>query len=412
MAGMALGAQAQDANDSIIHMPAQLTFISPLGTNGMASGRTINNFSVNLILGYHYGLDGAEFSGFMSTLKGSMKGLQAAGFGNVVLGPAYGAQFSGFFNHVGKQMRGAQFAGFSNTILDSAVAAQFAGFGNLTKGSLQGGQAAGFGNVVTGSFQGFQLAGFGNVTNGDCLGLQAAGFGNVVKGDLKGAQIAGFSNVATGDVIGMQVAGFANTARKSITGMQISGFVNYASKVVGSQIGFINVADTIKDGAAIGFLSIVKDGYRRLEIGTNESFQGYASFKTGTEKFYNIFSAGLHVENRHYLMWGFGYGIGTLIPLQKHWAVNIDAVSYQINQNEWFTDKLNLLNRANINAVYRLGHLEIAAGPAFNILVTQLIDDEGQLRQPNISTGWSVYDYTNFRTNIRMYPGFNVAVRL
>ncbi len=75
-----------------------LSFVTPVGTNGMDSWNTINKISVNLIAGCSGGVDGAEFSGFGSLIRTDVKGFQGAGFANAVLGKTEGAQFAGFSN--------------------------------------------------------------------------------------------------------------------------------------------------------------------------------------------------------------------------------------------------------------------------------------------------------------------------
>ena len=80
------------AQEEIQTRPFQISFITPLGTNGIESVNINNNFSINLFGGYNGGLDGLEVSGFAGILKNNMKGTQIAGFGNIVLKEGDGAQ--------------------------------------------------------------------------------------------------------------------------------------------------------------------------------------------------------------------------------------------------------------------------------------------------------------------------------
>ena len=63
-----------------------LSFITPLGTNGIESWNTINHFSLNLFAGFSGGLEGIEIAGFANGLKEDMKGIQIAGFCNNTFG--------------------------------------------------------------------------------------------------------------------------------------------------------------------------------------------------------------------------------------------------------------------------------------------------------------------------------------
>lgn len=377
--------------------PFQVSFITPLGTNGMDSWETTNDVSINIIAGYAGGVSGFEAASFANVLKNDMDGAQIAGFSNVVLGDVKGAHVAGFANYVGgRVIEGAQISCFSN----------------VTNGSSTVAQITGFANVIDGSLTGAQISGFSNTAIGDVTGSQIAGFANVAKGELNGSQIGGFTNVATSKIIGAQISGFANATTSDIEGSQISGFFNYAKVVKGVQIaGFMNYADSIEDGIPIAFISIVKNGYRRFEIGGNESFIGQISFKTGVESFYNIFSVAFSARNEA-AMWAFGYGIGTGVKLDDKWGLNVEALAYHINEDESFTDHLNLLSKLEVKVSRKINdRLSVYAGPSFNVLVSALPDGEGGFREPAILP-WSIFEKSYDDNRLFMYPGFTLGLAL
>lgn len=364
MAVVSSMAQKNNADTSVMRTSAfHISFITPVGTNGTESWNTVNKVSFNLFGGYSGGLDGAEFSGFASVLRRDMSGFQLSGFGNVVLGQTEGAQFAGFANYNRRAVKGTQFAGFANVVTDSVSA--------------------------------FQAAGFANVANGNTRGGQLAGFSNFSNGNMTGAQIAGFANVALGDV----------------DGVQLSGFLNVARDVNGLQLGVINVARSVEHGASIGVLSFVKEGYRAVEIGGNESFYGMITFKTGIRQFYNIIALGASVRNDK-VNWGWGYGIGTLVPMSQNTDLAIEAISFHVNEDEWFTDRLNLLNRIQATLSWKVNEsLAIFGGPSFNVMVSKATDKSGEVITPAI-VPWTIYDRIHRDTRVQMYPGFSVGVRL
>jgi len=366
------------AQDSSSVRTAQISFITPLGTNGLKSGKITNRLSLNIFSGYHGGLQGAEFGGFVNVIKGNVKGAQFAGFGNTVLGETEGVQFAGFYNVNKSFMRGAQFAGFANTIIDSAEAGQFAGFSNLVKGKLNG--------------------------------CQGSGFSNVVMGNVFGAQFSGFNNVTIGNMNGVQASGFINVVTKDIYGAQLSGFANYARKVKGFQVGIINIADTIEDGAAIGLLSFVRKGYHKLELSGGESFQGAANLKLGTHRFYNIFSVGAKIDDET-LFWGLGYGIGTLFPLNQKLDMNVDLMAYQVNHNTNWSEYMNILSKAKVQVAYSFNKIHIFGGASLNVLVSDRVDNEGKLIQPTIAPR-SIYESAPQDIHLKIYPGFNLGFRI
>lgn len=343
-------------------MPFHLSFVTPFGTNGMESWNTINNFSINLFGGYSGGLNGFEASGFASVLRSDMKGAQFSGFANADLGKSKGAQFAGFANYNKDEMQGAQFAGFVNT--------------------------------VSSSLNGFQSAGFANYAMGGTMG-QLSGFANINVGDLKGAQITGFANVNTGRV----------------KGLQLSGFANITNKLAGTQIGFLNYVDSLESGTPIGFLSFVKNGYRTFEFATSETLHGIASFKTGTRHFYNIISVGGAYRNDQ-VLWGWGYGVGTLIDLTDKFDLGVELQAFHINEGEWYTANLNMLNKLTVQVAYEVSsNIEVFVSPTFNVVVSDTKDDIGAPTSSSIAP-YTVYSNVNSNGyKVEMYPGLTIGVR-
>ena len=355
--------------------PFQFTFVYPLGTNGTNSYDYSNDISINLLGGVNGGVNALEVGAFVNVNRGDVNGFQGAGFTNINIEKTNGVQVAGFYNQ-SKEFSGGQFAGFLN--------------------------------VNTGNTTGFQGAGFVNTVRGNMRGWQAAGFTNVSSKSITGAQLSGFGNFSRDSVDGAQIAGFINVA-KDIEGAQIAGFVNVAKKVKGTQIGFINIAKSV-DGIPIGFLSIVKNGYYRFEFGASESLFANASFKVGVPRFYNIFTVG-YKQLDDVTYWSYGYGIGTIFALNSRMNVNIDAISQQVNENEWHTDRVNLLNTLKLNLSYKLtDRLELVGGPSFNVMVSEF-DFRESIGSKSDFVPWYFYDKNHNDDNIKMFVGFNAGIR-
>ncbi|WKN33681.1 STN domain-containing protein [Porifericola rhodea] len=373
-----------------------LGLIYPLSTNGASAGKYVNELSLHLLVGYAAGLDGVEFSGFGNIENDFMNGAQFGGFFNVVKNDVDGAQFAGFLNVNGGNMKGAQLSGFLNTAASE----------------VEGVQSSGFMNMATGKTKGAQLAGFMNVITDDANAFQGAGFANFVSGDLEGGQGSGFINYSHD--VNVQLAGFMNIASGDVNGLQASVFMNFARNLKGLQLGVFNVADSV-DGLPIGFLSIVrKNGYRKLEIWSSESMHANAGFKIGVEKFYNIFAITSQFAADDF-RWGFGYGAGTQFSLASRDFLNIELLSFQIQEGEdqiFEETQLNLLNTFKIGYTHQFSeHFGIAVAPTFNVMVSQ---------RENFSDGsigsdlalWTTFDRTyNNKTNVKMWPGFHVGLR-
>ncbi len=350
--------------------PFQVTFVTPVGTNGASSPEILNEFSFNMLVGVNGGVDGFELGGLINIDNGPVNGAQISGFGNIVTGEYEGFQLAGFANINDSYTEGFQAAGFLNIIDDRADAFQIAGFGNFT-----------------GSFEGMQLSGFANIA-GDMEGLQAAGFMNI-SGKTEGAHIAGFMNVAD-----------------KFEGLQAAGFMNIADKVEGVQIaGFLNICDSI-DGIPIAPVSIVrKNGYRKFEFWGNETFYMNTSFRIGVPKFYTIFTVGFKPGYTD-LNWGLGFGAGTSFAIADNHSFDLEGHVYQVSSNLWRKWDLNLLNQLRLNFTYQVAeHFSISAGPTFNVLIS-----DSQVNANKISPAWS-FSMSERKNSVRGWIGFNLGFR-
>ena len=373
---------------------AQITFISPLGTNGIHSATTTNNISLNIFMGVSGGVNGFEFGGFHNTTKGDMKGLQVAGFGNVSTGISSGVQFGGFYN----------------VDLNLTTGVQIAGITNVIHGPSKGAHFGGISNYVTNESWAFQASGIANVTPGGNHGLQVAGISNVNGKEGEGSQIAGIANVNYGKTSKFQAAGIINVAANGMNGAQIAGILNYTKKLSGFQLALINYADTLDKGVPLGLISIVKNGYYAFELEANDAFWINATYKMGVPKLYNIWTVGFKQENGNQ-MWGVGLGLGSILPVGKKWGLNFDLTATHVNENEWWTEELNLLNRLKFNAWFDLGPFQIFGGPSLNVHVSNLKDNEGNPGGNLIDPELSLINETNGNTRTLVYPGFNFGIR-
>ncbi|RIV19044.1 hypothetical protein DYU11_26470 [Fibrisoma montanum] len=358
-----------------LYRDVQISFLPFVGTNGKLSARVINRTSFNILGGYSLGNTGVEVGGFLNGVRGEVTGVQVAGFGNVVGERMDGVQVAGFGNAVRTTVHGVQVAGFGNAIGDDMHGVQVAGFGNVTLGGLPDGvQVAGFGNVTARNVRGVQVAGFANIGAREVDAVQVAGFFNLAAQRQRGAQIAGFGNVAAAEATGLQLSGFFNVAGKGIQGWQIAGFFNSAKSVTsGTQIGLFNVSGSSRN-VPIGLLSWVqKNGYRRLEVSTDEVNRANLTFKTGKAAFYNIFTAGSNLEDADRPSWSFGYGLGSAINLQRGWMLNFDLTgNYRLPTGWAFFDEGSQLYRLSMGIEKKLTPgLALAVGPTANWFVSQ-----------------------------------------
>jgi hypothetical protein len=318
----------------------QLTFVPPIGSNGILSGLVTNKVSVNILVGYNGGLHGAEFGGLVNIIRRDMLGAQFAGLANIVGGNASGGQFAGLFNN------------------------------NL--GDFEGFQGAGLFNHNFGVSSGVQAAGLYNYNHSWSEGVHLAGLLNVNRGPVTGLQVSGVGNYAGGSSDLMQVSGVLNVANR-IDGGQL-GVINVARKIRGFQIGIINIADS-SDGIAIGIVNFIKNGTHQLEISLNEARQYGLAYRSGTRNFYSnvMVTTQLPMLDMNTLM-SYGFGLGTALRISNTFKFTLDIASHHQTFN-FRSDHLNLLNRLNANLEVKLVKgMAIFGGASLNHMISDTRD--------------------------------------
>ncbi len=275
---------------------------------------------------------------------------------------------------------------------------ELGGLFNYDAGSVRYLQIAGLANIVEGKSEGTQIAGLINFNNSLTKAVQIGGLFNVDLGDFENIQIAGLGNWVSGNVNGVQIGGLINRNRKTTTGVQISTFYNYSPNIIGSQIslvnntkglkgaqvGFINISDSC-EGLPIGFLSYVKQGYHKIELATDENFLTTISFRTGMERFHNIFVFGTQIGQNNSVS-AVGYGLGTVFDYHQKWHYGFDFTTQQLVGKTSETEALNLLSKF-------VPHVIFSAHPKFQMLF-------------GCSVNFSLFDKTSitYITHFDNYP--------
>lgn len=368
---------------------AQVSILPYVGTNLERSAEITNNVSLNVFWGTNGGVDGLEVGGLYNKIINDVEGVQIAGVGSQVGGDVVGTQVGGVFN--------------------------------VNKGKVQGVQAAGVFNIA-GETQAIQAAGLFNISHGDAAGLQASGLFNISRGKAEGLQVASLFNKSQG-FTRSQISGLFNTAG-DVEGGQVSALFNKAKRVDGFQVALINVADTV-NGVPVGLLNIVKNGYNRLELSSNDALFANAALKLGAYSFYNIFKAGLRwdmqeqagtagaVEETLAYSWGLGYGIGTTKRFTPNLMMNVEATCMHINELERWTKSVNLLNQLSLTLGYNGTDRKTSffAGPVANLMVSRLADPEtGELGSRVIDPSYTLAEGGQ-NTHLRFWVGVQGGIR-
>lgn len=299
--------------------PYQISFLPGLGTHGKLSGQVVNDFSFNFLGGYTAGSKGFEMAGLFNINRKEAKYVQLAGLFNVDGANAKGVQLAGVYNHVQDSVNGVQVAGVENRV----------------KKGVDGVQVAGVSNRSSGKIEGVQVAGVVNHADSSVRGVQVAGIASRSARAFKGVQVSGIANTVSDSASGIQVSGIVNHVHKTINGTQITGIVNYARHVKGAQIGLINICDTLS-GYSIGLINIVRKGYHKLTVETNDVLDVNLIYKAGNRHLYSMIGIGSDIGGRKNSC-GIMYGLGNEMRLGKRLFLTNELLAQQIYQGTWDT---------------------------------------------------------------------------
>lgn len=453
--GQAL-AQDYDKED-LKYRKWRVTLFPPLSTNWTSAPDYTARYSINILGGYHGGLDGAEFTGLISYNKYYAHGFQLSGLSNATGGDMAGVNLTGGLNISGEDMSGIQISGLGNIAGDdlegiqatglinvaghNSSGLQFSGFGNFAQGDIEGLQGAGVVNAAWGDISGLQAAGLANIAKDDVEGLQAAGILNFAGSNISGLQAAGAANVALGDIEGLMVAAGVNVARenasglfaagvlnvannveglvfsgganiaRNLTGVQFASVLNLSEEATGVQIGLINIAKEF-EGVPIGFISYYGNGRKNIDVRFSDGGFTDVGLTLGTHRVYNSALFGYNT-----LLDRNVYRIGLAIGLEKNindsfqnWSdetmyVNQEfALTHQFEE-EWNRD-LNLIYSYKFLLGKRFGNrFSIYGGPTFNAQISRVDGADDYSWYSLWSPQWKGRDY-------QFWVGFTGGIRL
>ncbi len=452
----AISQNSYDRYGDLKYRKWRVTLFPPLGTNGIAAPKYTAKYSINLLGGYHGGLDGFELgtlinynkeyasgfqiAGLANATGGNLEGVNIAGLGNFSRSNMSGIQVSGLTNFSGGSLEGLQAAGGINFSSRGMSGLQAAGLANISKDDIDGLQAAGAfnysngflsglqgaigANIARGSVEGLQASGFLNFAGNDLSGLQATGGGNIALDDMEGLMFSGLFNIATEYSSGLLITGGVNFSRyqeglmisggvnvsQQMEGLQIGGAFNYATRATGMQIGIINVAKEF-EGASVGALSLYGNGRKNIDVRYADAGFTDVGITTGTHRVYNMVVFGYNTSLDRNV-----YRIGVGVGLEKNINDSFQKIeSEKLFVNQEFTVlhhfEENWSKRTNLIFSYKylLGKrfasgFSVYGGPSYNIQVTRV-------NGANDYTWYSLWSPEWKGRQYRMWVGFNIGIR-
>ena len=389
---------------------AQASFVPFVGTNLKMSGTVANSLSLNILAGYNGATNGLEFGGLININRFYSRGAQIGGIGNVVGTETNGVQLGGIFNTNFGTVKGLQIAGINNLVLDSLRGVQFSGINNVITGRTDGIQVAGINNLARNDLDGIQMAGISNVAIRNVNKLQLAGVVNF-GADITGVQAAGVINSSYGQVRGLQLAGVMNITIDTLHGTQLTSVVNYAKHNQGLQLGLVNIGLSAS-GTSIGLLNFFLHGYNKVELFANEILPMNARIKFGNRKFYNSIGFGTKGFTSNNV-WGYSYGVGTVILIgKKQNDLNFDLSATDLQNDDTWAETMNLNIRLGAFYGFHINRrLMIYGGPVWSHLI---YDPDNLVDEPFIKdlAPYEIYKTTLGSKEVQGWVGFEFGVRL
>ncbi|MDD3078722.1 MAG: hypothetical protein PHH37_06425 [Paludibacter sp.] len=356
---------------------AQVTFIYPIGTDGIGSDQNAYNLSLNMIGGFTGEVNGFEVGSVFNINNYGISGVQAAGVFNLSglkkrQDTNEGTQIAGVFNVVNGNMP-VQIAGCYNSVLSDNIL-QISGVANIAKTSK----------------------------------VQVSGVANAAKRSK--AQIAGVINVAK--TAKVQIAGAANIVKESPVQIGTVNIANSSATQIGVvnisrrnkfQLGVVNVRDTA-DGVSFGVLNFVMHGgVKEIEFATSDYIQGGVSLRLGTRQLYSILTFGSNFSENYYST---GFGLGTKAMLSKCFDIDFEAVHHNLYGS--FLEMSGYSGLVQFRPVLDFScvkHLSLFAGPAFNL---SLANEAGEKINPPYLI-YKVVDKPTFQSDF--WIGFTAGLR-
>lgn len=417
---------ALNINDSVFKA-VQVSLFPYVTTNHFLGGNIVNDFSLNMTVGYIQGVRILEIGGIVNIVRDNASYVQLGGVGNIVGGEFTGVQLGGTFNYA-SEIEGVQAAGIVNHSGDANV--QLAGI--INRANTNNFQLSGYVNwagnsniQITGGFNKasdnfLQIGGIINWSRNS--NIQIAGILNKSR-QVDNMQIAGIVNHAN-EVNALQVAGVINNASENsavqvagcinstlgTTEVQVAPLLNIAGNVKKLQIGLVNVADSC-DGLPIGLLSFVKNGYHKVEFSVTELFPINTAFRTGVKQFYTFLIVGINPLRFSTPVWTYGYGLGTSFGKQDKLSFDADISFNHVIYGGNYSDQSHLYT-AYVGMDKRITRkLSLAFGLTYNLITS----DSYAADYGAVYSRLQPYSLTNSTTingtNVRTWIGGRLAVR-
>ena len=157
-------------------------------------------------------------------------------------------------------------------------------------------------------------------------------------------------------------------------------------------------------------LNLVRKGYNKVELYSNDVLYYGVRLKFGTQRFYNMIifgSQGFQTGDP----WGYGYGLGSFFSFGKKMGMSIDLLGCDIQNDETWMDQLNIMGRLEFNFNYQITDwLSLFGGPSINGLFMDA-DQYSQNEYLQTLAPWVHFEHTQDERIVQGWFGLNGGIR-
>lgn len=155
----------------------------------------------------------------------------------------------------------------------------------------------------------------------------------------------------------------------------------------------------------------IKQGNHQIEVSMDEKQLWNFALRTGLTTFQHLLILGVQ-SGQPNLIYTYGYGVGTQMPLQKNRLLALDLSAQQLNAGNSPNDKINLLLRWYMGILYPVNNkLDISIGPTADFGIFNTNSNNFKKYFAAYSSNYSFSEKVG-ETDLRFWVGIRAAVRV
>jgi hypothetical protein len=162
---------------------------------------------------------------------------------------------------------------------------------------------------------------------------------------------------------------------------------------------------------SLSFTNYLKKGNHQIEVSMDEKQLWNFGLRTGLHTFQHLLILGVQ-SGQPNLIYTYGYGLGTQMPLQKNRLLALDLSAQQLNAANAPNNKINLLVRWYMGILYPVNNkLDISIGPTADFGIFNTKSSTFKKYFAAYSSNYSFSEKVG-DTDLRFWIGIRASVRV